>query len=321
MRFIHEMTVRSFVVALSCCLAVFALPSPCRSPVPVPLAQLEVALTFDDLPVHGSLPNGMTRVDIAKGIITALQSAHAPSVYGFVNAKGLQIEPASADVLPMWRVAGFLLANHTFSHMDLNTNSVADFEQDILANEATLAALMNDQDWHWLRYPFLREGDTPEKHRSVSNFLHEHGYKVAQVTVSFGDYAYNAPYARCLAKNDQQSIEQLKKSYMEGAADSLEHSKMLARTVFARDIKQVLLLHIGSFETMMLPHLLDLLKERGYRLVTLPEAESDPAYSMNPDLPRDWDGSFLDQFVRARHLSVPPDSASARLADLDAVCR
>lgn len=317
----YEMTVRSLVVALSCCLAVFTLPSPCRSPVPVPLARPEVALTFDDLPVHGPLPNGMTRVDIAKSIISALQSAHAPSVYGFVNAKGLQIEPASADVLPMWRAAGFLLANHTFSHMDLNTNSVADFEQDILANEATLTELMKGQDWHWLRYPFLREGDTPEKHRAVSNFLHEGGYKVAQVTVSFGDYAYNAPYARCLAKNDQQSIEQLKKSYMEGAAESLEHSELLARTVFGRNIKQVMLLHIGSFETIMLPHLLDLLKERGYRLVTVPEAESDPAYSMNPNLPGNWDGWFLDQLVRARHLSVPPDSANARLADLDSVCR
>jgi peptidoglycan/xylan/chitin deacetylase (PgdA/CDA1 family) len=319
MRSIYEMTVRSFAVAFSCCLAAFTLPSLCRSPVP--LAQPEVALTFDDLPVHGPLPNGMTRVDIAKGIISALHAAHAPPIYGFVNAKGLQIEPASADVLPMWRAAGFLLANHTFSHMDLNTNSAAEFEQDILANEATLAGLMDDQDWHWIRYPFLREGDTPEKHRTVSNFLHEHGYKVAQVTVSFGDYAYNAPYARCLAKSDQQLIEQLKNSYMEGAAESLEHSKVLARAVFGRDIKQVMLLHLGSFETIMLPHLLDLLQERGYRLVTLPEAESDPAYSTHPDLPSNWDGSFLDQFVRARHLSVPADLANAHLSDLDAVCR
>lgn len=281
----------------------------------------QVALTFDDLPVHGTLPEGMTRVEIAKGIISALQAAHAPSVYGFVNAKGLQIEPASDEVLRVWRAAGFPLANHTFSHMDLNTNSVENFEQDILANEPTLLAWMTNEDWRWLRYPFLREGDTAEKHRAVLAFLKEHGYKVAQVTISFGDYAYNAPYARCVANKDQQAIEQLKKQYLQGAAESLDHSSALVKALFGHDIKHVMLLHIGSFETVMLPHLLDLLNDRGYKLIALPEAQSDPAYALQPDLPGYWEGSFLDQLVKERGLSVPPDLANARLVDLDAVCR
>jgi len=281
---------------------------------------LEVALTFDDLPVHGPLPAGMTRVDVANCIIRALQAAHAPPTYGFVNAKGLQQEPASAPVLQLWRAAGFPLANHTFSHMDLNTNSVESFEQDLVANEQTLKESMGREDWHWLRYPYLHEGDTPEKHRAVSNFLSEHGYKVAQVTISFGDYAYNAPYARCLAKNDQQGIEQLRRSYMEGASDSLQQSRAMSNALFARNIKHVMLLHIGGFETLMLPHLLDLLKERGFTLIPLSEAESDPAYSMHPDLPANWGGTFLEQFVRARHLSVSEDS-DAHLTQLDSVCR
>jgi peptidoglycan/xylan/chitin deacetylase (PgdA/CDA1 family) len=294
-----------------------SLPDPLDLTAPTP----QVALTFDDLPLLGPLPNGMTRVEIARKIIRALQAAHAPSVYGFVNAKALQTEPASEQVLREWRAAGFPLANHTFSHMDLNANSVENFEHDILANESTLAAWMRDGDWHWLRYPFLREGNTSEKHRAVLAFLKEHGYKTAQVTISFGDYAYNDPYARCLANRDHQGVEHLKKEYLRGAAESLEHSSVLAKAVFGRDIKHVLLLHIGSFESVMLPHLLDLLKERGYRLVTLPEAQSDPAYAMHPDLDGNWEGSFLDQFVRARHLSVPADLTNPRLVDLDAVCR
>ncbi len=281
----------------------------------------QVALTFDDLPAMGPLPNGTTRLEIAKNIISALRAAHAPLVYGFVNARILQDEPASLGVLREWRAAGFPLANHTFSHMDLHTNSVEDFERDILANESMLAAWMHDEDWHWLRYPFLREGDTPEKHRAVLAFLEGRGYKIAEVTISFGDYAYNAPYARCLAHKDPLGIEELKKEYLRGAADSLEYSSVLAKAVFGREIKHVMLLHIGSFETVMLPHLLELLRDRGYRLITLPEAHGDPAYAMHPDLDGKWEGSFLDQFVSARHLSVPADLTSKHLADLEAVCR
>jgi len=280
----------------------------------------QVALTFDDLPVHGPLPAGMTRVDIAKSILESLQTAHAPAVYGFVNAAGIRQEPASAPVLKLWRDAQYLLGNHTFSHMDLDSNPVESFQQDLLANEQTLKDSMGSDDWHWLRFPFLHEGDTLEKHRAIDDFLAAHGYKVAEVTISFGDYAYNEPYARCLAKNDQPGLEKLKQGYLDGAAASLEQSQADAHLLYGRDIKHIMLLHIGSFETVMLPRLLDLLKQRGFGLITLPEAAGDPAYSMHPDLAAKFDGTFLEMSLAARHLTAVHNPRLS-LAWLDQVCR
>jgi peptidoglycan/xylan/chitin deacetylase (PgdA/CDA1 family) len=280
----------------------------------------EVALTFDDLPAHGPLPDGLTREDIAKSIIKALQDAHSPPVYGFVNAKRLEEDPSTGQVLQLWRDAGFPLGNHTFTHLGLNANSLAAFEQDLLADEPTLQKYMGDQDWHWLRFPFLQEGDSVEKHRAIAAFLKEHGYKVAEVTLSFGDYAYNEPYARCQAKNDQEGIEQLKESYMSGAAESLTQGEKMSNLVYGRDIKHVMLLHIGAFETVMFPHLLELLKQRGFKLITLQEAESDPAYASDPDLPSNWGGTFLQQMMAAKHIPLPAESED-RLAKIDALCR
>jgi peptidoglycan/xylan/chitin deacetylase (PgdA/CDA1 family) len=286
----------------------------------IPSGPREVALTFDDLPVHGPLPVGMTRLDIANSVIRALQAAHAPPSYGFVNAKGLEQEPASVAVLQAWRDAKFPLGNHTFSHMNLSTNSAESFEQDLIADEPTLEEHMGSEDWHWLRFPFLHEGDDLAKHHALHVFLDDHGYRVAEVTLSFGDYAYSVPYARCVAKNDQQGIEQLKRSYLEGAAKSLEDGRSLSEQLFGRDVKHVMLLHIGSIEAVMLPQLLELLKQRGFALITLSQAESDPVYSMHPDLSDHWDGTFLEQSMRAGHLAMPKDSADW-LAKLDAVCR
>ena len=280
----------------------------------------EVALTFDDLPVHGPLPQGLTRVDIANSILHALQAAHAPPIYGFVNAKWLEEDPSTLRVLQVWRDAGFPLGNHTFSHMDLNTNSADAFEKEILADKPILRQLMGDEDWHWLRFPYLHEGDTIEKHQAIASFLREHGYKTAEVTLSFADYAYNEPYARCVAKNDQSGIEWLKQSYLRGASDSLVDGRKMSELVYGRDIKHVMLLHIGGFETVMLPHLLELLKERNFKLITLPEAESDSAYAVVPDLPSNWNGTFLQQVMAAKHIT-----ASERFEDptsrLEAICR
>ncbi len=283
-------------------------------------AAQEVALTFDDLPAHGPLPPGMTRIEVAKSIIATLKAANAPQVYGFINASKLEQVPEDRAVLEEWRAAGFLLGNHTWSHMSLTDNTTEAFEKDIAANEPDLRSLMGNEDWHWFRYPFLWEGETLEKRNAVRAYLKDHGYRVAQVTLDFEDYAWNAPYARCVAKNDQKSIEWLKSSYLDTARRYIELDQKMSKTLFGRDVKYVMLLHLGGFQTVMLPKLIDLLKQKGFRLVTLEEAESDPAYQSNPDVALKYGGTLLDQMMAAKHLAYP--SASPKpMKELDALCQ
>jgi peptidoglycan-N-acetylglucosamine deacetylase len=283
-------------------------------------AAQEVALTFDDLPAHGPLPPGMTRLDVARSIIKTLKAANAPSVYGFINAIKLERVPADMAVLKEWRSAGYLLGNHTYSHMSLNDNTVESFEKDIAANEPALRSLMGKEDWHWFRYPFLWEGDRLEKRNEVRTYLKDHGYRVAQVTLDFEDYAWNEPYARCMAKNDQQAIEWLKSSYIDTARQCIELDQKMSHMVFERDVKYVMLLHLGGFQTVMLPQLLDLLKQKGFKLVTLEEAESDPAYQSNPNAALKYGGTLLQQTIEAKQLAYPPVKPKP-MKELDAVCR
>jgi peptidoglycan/xylan/chitin deacetylase (PgdA/CDA1 family) len=291
-----------------------AQTAPARTTAPQP----SVALTFDDLPAHGPIPAGLTRVEIASRIIAALRQAKSPPVYGFINARQLEQKPEDAQVLKLWREAGFPLGNHAYTHMDLHTNAAEAFEQDITANEATLRAYMGSDDWHWFRYPYLREGDTPEKYRRVRTFLQQQKYRVAQVTLSFDDYAYNDPYARCLARNDTQGVAWLKDSYLARAAQSLTKGQEASQALFGRDIKHIMLLHIGGFETVMLPGLLDLLKERGFALTTLENASSDDAYRSEPAL-QSWNGTFLGQMMNARNPSKP--SPDGFMEKVGAICR
>lgn len=281
--------------------------------------QTRVALTFDDLPDHGPLPPGVTRADVATRILETLGAHHAPPIYGFINAKQLETRPEDAEVLRLWRAAGFPLGNHTFSHMDLHANTVEAFEADIAANEPTLRSLMGDRDWHWFRYPYLREGDTAEKYRAVRALLVKHGYRVAQVTLSFDDYAYNEPYARCAARNDAAGLASLKKSYLDRAAASLARGQEEARTLFGRSISHVMLLHIGAFETVMLPRLLELLDEKGFALTTLEDALGDAAYTTIPDRPANWSGTLLEQMRRPQ--PAGPQPAENPFAMLAALCR
>jgi peptidoglycan-N-acetylglucosamine deacetylase len=279
-----------------------------------------IAITVDDLPTHGAMPPGMTRSEIAKNMIAAFKAAGIPPVYGFVNAEKLDRSWDKADVLKLWTDAGFLLGNHTYSHMDLTQNSAAAFEEDIAENEGTLEGFMGARDWHWFRYPYLNEGDTLEKRHAIRNYLSDHGYKVAQVTIDFQDWAWNDPYARCTDKHDAQTVEWLKSSYLSMATEYVSFAQKMAVMLFGRDIRHVLLLHIGAFDSVMLPSLLDSLRKQGYEFISLPQAEEDPAYQTDPDAALSTGGTLLEQMVESKHLDYPPH-ADEPLDKLDAVCR
>ena len=90
-----------------------ALPMVCQAQ--------KLAITFDDLPLNGTLP-GVTRVDITKGLLAVLKKHHAPPAYGFINAKKLEGSPDGAEALRLWAAAQ-PVGNHTYSHLDLHQNT------------------------------------------------------------------------------------------------------------------------------------------------------------------------------------------------------
>lgn len=241
-----------------------------------------------------------------------------PPTYGFVNGVAISKNPEDAAVLDAWRAAGNPLGNHGWSHLNLNQTSLSDVEQDVIRNEPVLSQRMKDADWHWFRYPFLAEGDTPEKKAGFREFLAEHGYKIAAVTMSFADYEWNEPYARCKAKGDAGAIAALAASYLKAADQSADYYRGLSKTLFGRDIPYVLLMHIGAFDAEMLPQLLNLYKSRGFQFVTLEKAEHDEFYHSAID-PRSSGPGSLEGAMAQRHLPFPP--RPARTIQLESVCR
>ena len=266
----------------------------------------QVAFTWDDLPAHGQLPPGVTRVQVGKQLIAAMQAAHLPPAWGFVNGVHTTEEPDSTPMLKDWRDAGLPLGNHTWSHPSLNRTALADWEADLVKNEPLLRSYMPADSWRWVRFPYLDEGDTPEKREAARKFLAAHGYKIAAVTMSFGDYLFNGPYARCVAKNDAAAIAQLEKTYLDAAADNLDYSRAMSQALFKHDIPYVLLMHVGAFDARMLPRLIQLYQSKDVTFVSLEDAEKDPFYANDLDLTLPGTPDTLESAMVARGLPFPP---------------
>lgn len=271
-------------------------------------AQPEIAITVDDLPLHGPLPAGETPTTVARDIIAALKAQHVPA-YGFVNGHWVEDKPETREVLRMWRAAGLSLGNHGWTHRHLSEMTATEFEQELVRNEPLLKT--STKDWHWFRYPFLDEGWKSPKRAAARAILAKHDYKVAEVTMDFGDWMWTAPYARCADSRDTAAVSNLERLYMQAAWESIGYYRQVSHAAYGRDIPYVLLLHLSPFEARMLPRLLELYRREGFRFVSLPEAEADPVYmqQVQPQLPtasKDMEGKAASKMPLPRKTDFAP---------------
>ena len=286
----------------------------------VALAGTEMAITIDDLPAHGAAPPGMPRVEIARRIISVLKERTVPSVYGFVNGAQLRDNPGYLEILKHWVQAGFQLGNHTFSHLDIDRVTTAEYIADIEKNERFLTDFTRDDSARVFRYPYLHEGRTPLQRTRVRQWLASRRYRIAHVTVHLDDWAWNDAYARCVERSDERAIDDLKRSFMKAAMERFQWARAVSDTLFKRQIRHILLLHVGAFDALMLDELLRAFQNAGMTAITLRAAMEDPAYTLNDEIV--WQGElpFLLRIAQARRAVIPP-APTTPLEGLNAVCR
>ena len=237
---------------------------------------------------------------------------------GFVNGRWTAEDPATLGVLDAWRRAGLTLGNHGWAHRNLNELTPAAFEEELTRNEPLLRRLGGTTDWRWFRYPFLAEGDDPARRTAARAVLARTGYRIAAVTMDFGDWQWTGPYARCAVHADQRGIERLEALYLAAAAAAVSRSRQLSQAVHGRDIPYVLLLHGGAFTARMMPRLLALYRAEGFRFVGLDQAERDPAYASAVAPTRPGPPATLEGPAAARNIPIP--AAAADASAVAAVC-
>jgi peptidoglycan/xylan/chitin deacetylase (PgdA/CDA1 family) len=254
--------------------------------------QPEIAITIDDLPTHAPYPPGVTADQVNAEMVAALKAANVSGVYGFVNAVNMQ--PGAMQTLARWRDAGFVLGNHGWAHRHLSEMTLAEFEEELTKDEAVLEKLGTASDWRWFRYPFLDEGKDAPQRIGARQILAKHGYRVAAVTIGFGDWQFTQPYARCMAAGDKTAVAELERMYLDAVRDGITVSRETARKLYGRDIPYVLLMHVSAMSAKMMPQVIQAYRDAGFRFVSLPQAESDPAYREYADLslpppPNPWE--------------------------------
>ena len=125
-------------------------------PPQTPAPARQVCFTIDDLPWVSAVPMSQDAIaSHTRQLIAALVANKIPAI-GFVNEQKLaadgNVDPRRVRLLQHWLDAGMELGNHTFSHLDLHTTPLDEFQRDVVRGEAVTSQLLAASGKR-LRYP------------------------------------------------------------------------------------------------------------------------------------------------------------------------
>jgi peptidoglycan/xylan/chitin deacetylase (PgdA/CDA1 family) len=274
----------------------------------------QVAVTIDDLPAGAANSmSGSTIAEMTRKLLSTLRDQKVP-VVGFVNERKLY-KLGEVDerirALRMWLDYGFELGNHTYSHLSLHQVGLKAWEDDVVQGENVTRLLLAEHHMklRFFRHPFLDTGRDLETRREAEAFLADRGYRIAPVTLDAWDWMYAPVYDDAKKRGDTALEDELVRSYLSYSDSVFAYSEQLSVRIMGYEPKQILLLHANQLEADHIGELLELMRKRGYRFVTLEEALADPAYSL-PDTYIGEEGTgWLDHW--AITLGKPPQGAPA----------
>lgn len=247
----------------------------------------QIAVTIDDLPASNAYAmEAATISEINSRLVATLREQKIPAV-GFVNEKKLyKIGEVDQRIesLALWLNSGLELGNHTYSHLSLNRAGLKAFEDDVIQGETVTRLLLAQHKMvlSFFRHPYLDTGRDLQTRREAEAFLSARGYRIAPVTVDAWDWMFGGVYEDAKKRGDATLQQELVKSYLSYTEAIVTWTEQLSKELVGYEIKQILLLHANQLEADHLQGLVELMRMRGYRFISLNDALADPAYSL-PD--------------------------------------
>src|SRR5438067_3454595 len=243
----------------------------------------QVAITIDDLPAGSNLLPAATITEMTTKLLDTLRDQKIP-VVGFVNERKLyrfgEVDER-IKALQMWLEHGFELGNHTYSHSSLNQVGLKAWEDDAVQGESVTRLLLSQHNMklRYFRHPFLDTGRDLQTRRDAEAFLVARGYRIAPVTVDAWDWMFAGVYEDAKKRGDTALQQQLAKTYVTYTDTVFAYTEQFSKELIGYEPKQILLLHGNQLEADHLDEIIDVMRKRGYRFITLEDALNDQAYS------------------------------------------
>ena len=250
------------------------VPALARKPAP------QFSITMDDFFWQDSTK--LTGAERNQSILETLRK-HQIKAALFVIGRNVEEEEGKQH-LSAWDRAGHMIANHTYSHRNLNAKDadVKAYQDDILRAEALLKNFSRFR--KYLRFPMLKEGDTVAKRDAMRAFLSDHGYRNGHVTIDDSDWYIDQRLTARLKENASANLKPYRDYYLEHLWTRADYYNNLAQRVAGYPVKHTVLVHFNLLNALFLDDLISMFKSKGWQPIDAEDAFTDPVFASKPNV-------------------------------------
>lgn len=246
----------------------------------LPLAAQKVALSLDDAPFLRPSPL-LAAPAQHEAMRRALEGRKVQTIL-FANGINGGDTPEGKSLLRAWGEAGHLVANHSYSHWDLNREEVSleAYEADVLREENVIRDLPGFTKRY--RYPFLRAGSTAAKRDGFYAFLKTRGNTIGHVSIDTADWLLDERLRQRLEKDPNADLAPYRDLYLKHLWACARFYDAWSRKVFGREVPHVILMHCRLLNGLFLGDVIDFFRAKGWTWIDPATAFADPVYALMP---------------------------------------
>jgi peptidoglycan/xylan/chitin deacetylase (PgdA/CDA1 family) len=238
------------------------------------------SITMDDFFWQNDVK--LTGAQRNQAILDALKT-HGTKAALFVIGRNVEDEQGK-KLLTAWDQAGHIIANHTYSHRNLNApdTDVKAYQDDILKAEELLKQFPRFR--KFLRFPFLKEGDTAAKRDAIRAFMAQHGYRNGHVTIDASDWYIDQKLTARLKENPAADVKPYRDYYLAHMWDRANYYNTLARRVTRYGVSHTMLIHFNLLNALFLGDLIDMFIKKGWLPIDADLAYTDKIFASQPNV-------------------------------------
>ncbi|MEM9647911.1 MAG: polysaccharide deacetylase family protein [Bacteroidota bacterium] len=242
-----------------------------------------VSFTFDD-GITSDLV-GFPFEEWNQMILSHLEREDLTAAFFVTGSNKLDIK--GQQLLKSWDDKGHLIANHTFTHPNFNTenHTARVFESELLRTDSIISKF--DNSVKLFRFPYLKEGQNSSKVDSIRAILSRHNYSNGYVTIDASDWYVNHRLIQKIKKVgiSNTQIDAFRDFYLQHILERAEYYEKLSWELNGRHINHTLLLHHNLVSALFLGDLISEFKAKGWKLVDAGTAFKDSTFQQipNPD--------------------------------------
>jgi beta-lactamase regulating signal transducer with metallopeptidase domain len=250
----------------------------------------------------------------ARLLIEKLKARKIPAI-GFVQggmiSDGEKLYPVRANIVRLWRDAGFEIGLGGFKHVWFYDTPYDEYVANVEKNEGVAKKILAEKNLplRYFSYPFLNTGKTAEDHQRFESWLNARGLTSVKYTIDNQEWMYSYAYDMARNDNDFNTMREIRAAFIDYMTKMFEHYEAYAQEMFGRDIAQTMVLTPSRLITDSADELFGMIEKRGYQYVSMEEALSDEAYKTSENFYGKSGISWFErwQMAKGKKLRDEPD--------------